>query len=359
MAARNNPNIAGRRLRNQRISGAGFARPGEVVSWLGAVQAQDYLGALWALGIRMKKASEEVVEQAIVERTVVRTWPLRGTLHFVAPADIRWMLTLMAARMIAGRRGRYRQLELTEADFGRSRDLVTRALEGGKQLTREALCKGLEAAGVSTAGQRGIHILQRLALEGLLCFAARQGKQQTFALLEEWVPPAKVLDRDEALAALAERYFTSRGPATLQDFTWWSGLTVADAKAGIELAGSRLEKEAIAGAGFWSGVAAQRPASQSAYLLPPFDEYIIAYRDRSAVLDPAHGRAMSSNGIFYPTLVLDGQVVGTWKRTLKKGDVVITLSPFAPLKKKDRQAFAAAAERYGAFLEKSTVLAGG
>jgi hypothetical protein len=362
MARRNttpdSTDIALRRLRNQRIAGAGFSKPGDVVAWMGAVQAQDYLGALWALGLRTKSAREETVEKAIADRKIVRTWPMRGTLHFVAPADIRWMLALLAPRAIAGQRGRHRQLELDQGTFDRSRDLLTRALEGGRQLTRDALYDTLEAAGVSTAGQRGIHILARLAQEGLLCFGARQGKQQTFTLLEEWVPPVRAMERDEALAELARRYFTSHGPATVQDFTWWSGLTVADARKGIELAGSRLEKESIDGQDYWLAAAkpAASPASPTAWLLPPFDEYTVAYKDRSAVLDPAHGGVISGNGIFYPVIVLDGRVVGTWKRVFQKGSVVITLSPFAPLKKKDRQAVAEAAERYGAFLGRTAVL---
>jgi hypothetical protein len=365
MARKNTPataNIAARRLRNQGIAGTGFDRPGAVVAWMGAVQAQDYLGALWALGIRTQGAREEAIEQAIADRTVVRTWPMRGTLHFVAPADIRWMLALLTPRVIAGQRGRHRQLGLDQADFDRSRDLLTRVLEGGRQRTRDALYEILEAAGISTAGQRGIHILARLAQDGLLCFAARQGKQQTFALLEEWVPPARTLERDEALAELAARYFTSHGPATVQDFTWWSGLTVADAKKGIELAGPRLERETIDGQEYWLSAAAPgpvptaSPASPTAWLLPPFDEYTVAYKDRSAVLDPAQGGSISGNGIFYPVIVLDGQVAGTWKRVVKKGSVVIILSPFAPLKKKERQAVAAAAERYGAFLGLPAVL---
>jgi hypothetical protein len=363
MAWKGRPDIADRRLRNQRIAGAGFERPVAAVAWLGAVQAQDYLGALWALGLRTEAATEETVEQAIAGRAVVRTWPLRGTLHFVAPADIRWMLALLAPRMISRQRTRHRQLDLDQAVFDRSRDLLTRALEGGRQLTRDALYETLEAAGISTSGQRGIHILQRLALDGLLCFAARQGKQQTFALLEEWVPAAKPLARDEALAELAGRYFVSHGPATVQDFAWWSGLAAADARAGIELAGPRLEREAIDGRDYWRAAAApgaepaSNPASPTVHLLPPFDEYTVAYKDRGAVLDPAHGGVVSSNGIFYPTILLDGQVAGTWKRTFRKESVVITLSPFAPLKKKALQAAAAAAERYGAFLGKPAVLA--
>jgi hypothetical protein len=345
--------IADRRLRHQRIAGAGFKRPGEVVAWLGAVQAQDYLGALWALGLRMKTATEEVVEQAIAERTIVRTWPMRGTLHFVAPADVRWMLELLTPRVLAGRKARYRQLDLDQKDFDRSRDLLVRALEGGRQLTRKALFEILDAKGISTAGQRGIHILQRHALDSLLCFAPRQGKQPAFALLEEWVPPARKLTRDEALVELAERYFTSRGPATLQDFTWWSGLTVADAKTAIELAGPRLQREAA----HWFGKEPPSVAPAPAYLLPPYDEYTVAYKDRSAVLDPGHGRDVSGNGIFYPIVVLEGRVAGTWKRELKKDSVVITLSTFKTLKKKERQAVAVAAERYGNFLGRSTVLA--
>jgi hypothetical protein len=359
MTRTHKPDIAARRLRNQRLAGAGFERPGAVVAWMGAVQAQDYLGALWALGIRMEASREAAIEQAIADRTIVRTWPLRGTLHFVAPADIRWMLALLTPRVIAGQRSRHRQLALDQTVFDRSRDLLTSALEGGRQLTRDALYERLEAKGISTAGQRGIHILQRLAQEGLLCFAARQGKQQTFALLEEWVPAARMWTRDEALAELAERYFKSHGPATVQDFTWWSGLTVADAKLGIELAGPGLERETVDGLAYWLGAGHETPAaspSASARLLPPFDEYTVAYKDRSAVLDPAQGGLVSTNGIFYPAIVLDGRVAGTWRRVFKKGSVVITLSPFVPLKKKQRQAAAAAAERYGAFLGMSVFL---
>jgi Winged helix DNA-binding domain len=352
MTRKKTSDIAGRRLRNQRIAGAGFERPGDVVAWMGAVQAQDYLGALWGLGVRMKKAREEAVEQAIANREVIRTWPMRGTLHFVAPADIRWMLALLTPRVIAGQRWRHRQLELDQAVFDRSRDLVTRALEGGRQRTRGTLYEMLEAAGIATTGQRGINILQQLAHEGILCFAAREGKQPTFALLDEWVPSAKTLARDEALAELAGRYFTSHGPATLHDLTWWAGLTIADAKLSIELAGPRLASETLDGRTYWFSADAPDAGADlpTACLLPPFDEYTVAYKDRSAVHDPAHGGLMSSNGIFYPLIVLEGQVAGTWKRTLKKGSVVITLNPFAPLKKKDRPAIVVAAERYGAFL---------
>src|SRR5499425_503893 len=217
--------IARQRLYNQHIAGARFDNPGDVVGWLGAVQAQDYLSSLWAVGLRMKNATEKDVEKAIADKTLVRTWPMRGTLHFVAAADVRWMLELLTPRIVANNVQRLlRQFGLDEAAFARSKDLVARALQGGKRLTRNATYEVLEAEGVSTAGQRGLHILWRLAQDGVICLGSREGKQQTFALLDEWAPKAKRMGRDESLAELAKRYFTSRGPATLQDFTWWSGL---------------------------------------------------------------------------------------------------------------------------------------
>ncbi|HEX8922520.1 MAG TPA: winged helix DNA-binding domain-containing protein, partial [Pyrinomonadaceae bacterium] len=243
--------IAHRRLSNQQISGTLFKKPSEIVGWLGAVQAQDYLGSLWALGLRTQHAVEEEVEQAIAAGTIVRSWPLRGTLHYVAAADIRWMLKLGAPRTIARAASRYRELELDEATFAKSNRVLARALQGGKQLTRLELAAALNRAGIPTDGQRLIHLLNRSALDGLTCYAARRGKQFTFALLEEWVAEARTLERDEALAELARRYFTSRGPATLQDFVWWSGLTTADARAGLEMAKPHLTKEIIKGQTYW------------------------------------------------------------------------------------------------------------
>jgi hypothetical protein len=317
------------------------------------VQAQDYPAALWAVGLRTRGAVEGDVERAVAERAVVRTWPMRGTLHFVAAADVRWMLELLTPRVLARSAGRYRQLELDAAAFSRARKAFSRALEGGKQLTRAAMYRALESAGVSPAGQRGIHVLSHLSQEGLLCFGAREGKQQTFALLEEWVPRARKLERDEALAELARRYFTSHGPATLKDFVWWSGLTVADARAGREAAGAHLAAETAGGETYWLSPSspAATGAAPAVHLLPVYDEYTVAYRDRSAVLVPEYAeRREAGNGIFSPSIVARGQVVGVWKRVLKRGSVVVTPIPFRPLSKAERGGLAAAAERYGAFL---------
>ena len=348
--------IARLRLHNQRIAYATAEKPGDVVAWLGAVQAQDYLGALWAVGLRMRNAVEADVERALADRTIIRTWPMRGTLHFVAAADIRWMLELLTPRVAANiRQYLLREFDLDERAFARSKDLFARALQGGKQLTRNAMYDVLEAGGVS-ASQRGRHILTLLAQDGFICFGARECKQQTFVLLDEWAPKARRMARDESLAEIAKRYFTGHGPATLQDFAWWSGLTTADATAGLEMTKRLLAQETINGQTYWlaSSTPATKDSSPTAYLLPAYDEYTVAYKDRSAVLDPTYAKqANSGNGIFYPTIVVDGQVVGTWKRTLKKDSLVVTPSPFANLKRAETRAIAEVANRYGKFLRAS------
>src|SRR5215475_14168138 len=346
--------VARLRLHNQRIAGAAFETPGEVVAWLGAVQAQDYLGSLWAVGLRMRIAVEADIEQALANRMIIRTWPMRGTLHFVAAADARWMLELLTPRVVENNAQRLlRQFGLDEAAFARSKDLFARALQGGKQLTRNAMYEALEAGGVSTAGQRGLHILWRLAQDSLICFGAREGKQQTFALLDEWAPKAKRMGRDELLAELAKRYFTSHGPATLQDFSWWSGLTKVDAAAGLEMAKRSLTQETINGQTYWlaSSTPATKDSSPAGHLLPAYDEYTVAYKDRSAALNPKYAKLPNyGHGIFNPTIVVDGQIVGTWKRTLKKDTLAISPSPFTKLKRAETHAIAEAAKRYGKFL---------
>jgi hypothetical protein len=327
---------------------------------MGVVQAQDYLGALWAIGLRMQSATEAAIEQALADRSIVRTWPARGTLHFVAAADVRWMLELLTPRIVRRSAGRFRQLDLDDDTFARSRDLFIHALQGRKQLSRDAMYQVLESAHISTAGQRGIHILWRLAQEGLICFGTREGKQQTFALLAEWVSLAKTMARDEALAELARRYFTTHGPATLHDFVWWSGLTTSDASVGLEMAKPHLVPEVIDGQTYWLplSIPTAIDTSPTAYLLPAFDEYLVGYKDRNAILDPMYVKQTNAGGgMLSPTIIIDGQVVGTWKRTLKKGLVVITPRWFTLLKKAQKHTFTLAALQYGAFLELPVVLA--
>jgi hypothetical protein len=349
--------IAKHRLINQRIAATPSTRPADVagvVGTLGAVQAQDYLGALWAIGLRTPNATEATVEQAIAEKQIIRTWPTRGTLHFVATADARWMLELLTPRIVAGAAGRFRQLELDNAVFDRSRKLFVRALRGNRQMTRDNMMKLLEKAGISTADQRGIHILWKLAQEGLLCFAARSGKRHTFALLDEWAPPLSYsrMDREAGLAQLVLRYFAGHGPATLRDFVWWTGLKVADAKAAIESISSRLTKWVVDGVDYWMvpGMEIPPPAKRRAHLLPAFDEYLLGYQDRSAVLEPRHAPKLIFGGVFLPTIVINGHVAGAWRRVLKKKGVVITPNFFTPPNGAAMKSLAGAVESYGRFL---------
>ncbi|GLV59334.1 hypothetical protein KDH_61610 [Dictyobacter sp. S3.2.2.5] len=346
--------IARLRLLSQRIMGEKFESPEGVVRWMGAMQAQDYLQALWAIGLRMQNATVATIEQAIVERKILRTWPMRGTLHFVPSEDAKWMVNLSAARMLASTAHRRRQLELDEATIERTGILFYDALKGGKCLSRPTLMQLLEDKGISTSGQRGYHLLFHQSLTGQLCLGPLEGKQQTFTLLDEWVPQPRELSRTEALAEMTRRYFTSHGPATLQDFTRWTGLTVADAKIGLETVRSELVAETIAGQQYWMApdLATLQPQTEPGiYLLPGFDEYLLGYKDREAVLAAEHADKIvpGNNGIFLPTLVVAGTVVGTWRRKLGKRSVEVTLQHFTQ-HNASKEAVIEASRRYSNFV---------
>ncbi|NJN96892.1 MAG: winged helix DNA-binding domain-containing protein [Anaerolineales bacterium] len=354
-----NLDIINRRLNNQHIAAPRVQEPGQVVAWLGAMQAQDYAGAKWSMGLRLPDATDVDIEQAIAAKTIVRTWPMRGTLHFVAAADIRWLLKLLTPRVIAQTAGRYRQLELDEATFARSKELFAGALQGGQQLTRTEMQQILEEAGIATTGQRGYHILVRSAQDGLICFGVPQGKQQTFTLLDEWLAPTPARERDEALAELARRYFIGHGPATIHDLARWAGLTLTDARVGLAQVKTQLRQETVNDQTYWlpPDIPTLPEHSPAAYLLPGFDEYLLGYTDRSAVLAPAHAPKVvpGNNGVFMPTVVLNGQVAGLWKRTLKKDTLTLTLSPFASFSQAETQAIHLAAERYRRFVGAAVV----
>ncbi len=346
--------IALQRLRNQRLSSPDFKNAAEVVHWLGAVQAQDYYGAKWALGLRMRAATDQVIEKAFAAGEILRTHVMRPTWHFVSPEDIRWLLKLTAPRVNAANKYYYRKLELDETVFKRTNKAITKALLGGKQLTRASLRSAVQRAGVPVDDLlRFTHILLRAELDGVICSGARQGKQFTYALLEERVAETKAPSRDQALANLTRRYFTSHGPATVPDFVWWSGLTVKDASDGLDMVRGHLLKEVIDGKIYWrpSSVRPEKRASQVAHLLPQFDEYLVSYKDRSAAFEANNNKVgPQANMILGPVIVIGGCVVGTWKRSLAGDSVRITLDYFAPVGKTESRMVEKAADRYGAFL---------
>ena len=322
-----NSDILHQRLHNQKLSSSEFKKPADVVRWLGAVQAQDFEAAKWALALRMQSATKATIEKAYNEGKILRTHLMRPTWHFVAPDDIRWLLQLTAPRVNTKAGPYYRKFELDAATFKRSNKALTKALRGGKNLTRRALKVVLNEAGVTVDDPvRLAHVLLRAELDGLICSGPIAGKQITYALLEERVPATKPLDSDEALAQLARRFFTSHGPATLQDFVWWSGLTVADAKRGIALVAPPVRV-----------TQSTQQSKHSAHFLPAFDEYLVAYKDRE-------------QGMLGPAVIVNGRIAGTWKRTNDQKTVTIVFSPSKALNKSDRVAISNAADRYAAFV---------
>ena len=355
------------RLSRQLLAGAGAASPADVVRHFGAVQAQDWSGALWAVGLRSAGALRDAdVEAAIAAREIVRSWPMRSTLHFVPAEDLGWMLALLAPRALSGLRWRLAQLGLDEKELARARRILTRALRGGRALTRPAAYAALERAGVSTAGQRGINILGALAQGGVLCFGPRDGKQPTFVLLDEWIPRGRALSGDEALAELAARYFRGHGPATLADFAWWSGLTVAAAKRAIEAAAPWLAEEPSGEGKLWTAAGEREPASKGArtsraHLLPPWDEWLVGYRDRSAAVGHVDGHdARRLELLGSPIVIVAGRARGKWRRELRPEGVRVTVELWDELPRRElagaRRAVKAAAERYAAFLDHSLEL---
>jgi hypothetical protein len=351
---RSSRDVAHARLHNQRIASGGFSRPEDVVSWLGAVQAQDYPGAKWALALRMRRRIVDAdVERAFAAGAILRTHVMRPTWHFVAPADIRWLLSLTAPRVRVALSSYDRRLELDAAVVKRSNKTIARALVGGAHLTRQELRAALQKAGIAADGvQRLAHLAVHAELDGVICSGPLRGKQFTYALLDERVPAQPALPRDEALAELTRRYFTSHGPAQLRDFVWWSGLRTSDARAGLEMAQSRLAEEVIDGKQYWfsSSMRTLAPPPRTAYLLPLYDEYLIAYRDKSASIDSALWMPVVARDPFSSAILLDGQVVGGWKRTLLREKVVIAVDLPGPIKKVDERLVVDATQRFGAFL---------
>jgi hypothetical protein len=345
--------IALLRLNAQLISNRKFSKPEEVVSWMGAMQAQDFRGAKWSVGLRLPDSCDGDIELAIREKRIIRTWPMRGTLHFVAAADIHWMLDLLAQRVITSSANRHRQLELDEKVFIRTRNLLIKNLEGRRQLTRQAIFQIFESSKIATKNQRGIHIIQQHALEGLICFGSHEGSQPSFVLMDEWVHGTEKLKRDEALYSLALRYFTSHGPATLKDFIWWSGLNAADASRAVELAKKQLAKETIHGNDYWLNASIKlSPIDPGAmFLLPGYDEFILGYTNRSAVIEEKNiKRITPGGGLFIPIIVMDGRVIGTWKRSTSKTIIKIETTPFRRLTAEQRKAVRQEEEKFKRFL---------
>jgi hypothetical protein len=310
------------RLRTQRIDGQHEATPAQTVRHFLAMQAQDFPQALWAVASRTPGTSRSDVLAALDNGEIVRSLPMRGTLHFVAPADLSWMLDLTSARTLQSASTRFLRLGLDQATLARAEVIAQSALAGGNRLSRAEFVALLEANDISAEGQRGYHVIFYLTQRKLICWGPTSAKQQALVLLDEWVPAPRILTRDESLREFAVRYFTSHGPATVRDFAWWTQLTLTDARAAIALAAASLTELTLDDVSYWIATAELDAAAGARFgrgvrALPGFDEYLLGYQDRSLALAAEHANRIvpGSNGIFLPTIVERGRVVGTWRRS--------------------------------------------
>lgn len=341
------------RLRNHQLCRPAKTTPEEVVQRFGAMQAQDFPAAIWAIGLRAPGCHSSAVEHAFNEGLILRTHVLRPTWHFVSPADIRWMLALSAPRVHAANAYYYRQAGLDAKLFAKSCAMMHRVLDDAEPMTRAELAVPLKRAKIPADGLKLAYIMMHAELEGVISSGPRRGKQFTYTLLDNRAPAGKAVDRRDAIAMLTTRYFTSHGPATIRDFVWWSGLTVKDAELGIEAVKPALAKETIEGREYWS--AASRSSAIkgcTAFLLPNFDEYLIAYKDRAPVVDPGRAANMvaRSGGGFSHHLVVDGRLAGGWTREVKPNSVEVQVAPYFKLTAAQSRAVSSAADGYAEFL---------
>lgn len=345
------PEIAQLRLINQQIAGTHLTTAIEMIAWLGAMQAQEYAHSKWAIGLRLPHLTDKEIEQDLIDGKILRTHLLRPTWHFVTAADIRWMLQLTAPRVQGVNAFMYRQTELDAKIFKHCHKLITKSLEGGKHLTRDAINEVFKNNKIVTDTVRLSCIMMHAELEGLICSGARQGKQFTYALLEERVPPMPKKTNDEALIELTTRYFTSHGPATVKDFSTWSGLTLSDCRKGIEMTKPQLDKDEIAGEQVYyrSNESATKNSFKDFYLLPIYDELIMGYKDRTAILQFKNSLDDKPVSFFDNTLLYKGQIVGTWRRTIKTKSIDLSYNFFKVPGKTELSAFKKAIGKLEAF----------
>ena len=345
------------RLQNQKLDGTKFRKAEDVVAWMGAMQAQDFPMAEWAVGTRILDPSAGKIETAVNKAAIIRTHLMRPTWHFVAAGDVYWLLELTAPRIRSSLKSRQKFLGLPEDLIIKCNRMLTWELERTGALTREELVTLFANAGIRTDENRFSHLMVCAELDAIVCSGPMKNGKQTYALLQERVPTVRRLSREESLAELAKRYFTSHGPATAKDFAWWSGLSSADIRKAIESNRGYLDSETVGNERYWFKGSHSTPVlnKNSVLLLPAYDEFLIAYSDRSASLARTdHKMTVSNNGIFRPVIVVNGQVAGLWKRMKTKNKVVLELSFFLPANKIIRSLAEQAALHYEKFLGVST-----
>lgn len=345
--------IAHARLISQQITASRFTTPKDIVAWMGAMQAQDYAMSKYAVALRLPGSTDETIQAAIDKGDIIRTHLLRPTWHLISADDIYWMTDLAAPQIKTKLNSRAKELELTPALIRKTNRMLEKALTGGKHLSREDLVALFEKANIVNNDNRVAHILLHAEMEGIICSGPLKNKKLTYALLEERVPKRTKLQKEEAVAKLAYKYFSGHGPATWQDFLWWSGLSVKDAKRGVELIKSDFISETIDGETyiFHQSLNVPKSSKTSLYLLPAYDEFIIGYKNRTASLSSEdHKKVVSNNGIFWPVILVNGIVAGSWRRTITKNEVLVETEFFTPQKKETGPLLRKAVSGYKIFI---------
>jgi hypothetical protein len=350
--------IIERRLLTTRLNGERVADPAKVVRWFGAMQAQEYEPAQWSIGMRTVDEDAVAVSDALATGRIVRLHILRPTWHFVAAEDHSWVVEATGEAVDRRNSSMYRNLELDTRTLRRTNDLIVAALCGDGHLTRKAMAERLSSAGVEAKGQRLAYIVMHAELRGLICSGAMQGKQHTYALVEERIPSTSVVDHDEALRRLAVRYFESHGPALVRDFRWWAHIHAADTATAMEAAAPSLDSETVGRDTWWFGSAAPAPvpATRRALMLQGYDEYF-SYKDKRLVDPDPNVRILPTVGMYYHASVVDGRVVGNWRRTFTDDEVRIDLVSYGPLRGAAKEAVRDATDRYARFVGRRPVLA--
>jgi hypothetical protein len=347
------------RLISQKIALSDIKSAGELVRWMGAIQAQDYTMSKWAVASRLKYPEAINIQTAMDKGEIIRIHVLRPTWHLISSDDIYWMLSLSAPKIKSSQKSRHRELELTDALIKRAESILEKNLSGGKNLTREEIENEFNKNNIRTDENRLSHILVRAELNGIVCSGPVKGNKLTYSMLHERVPQKNELLRDEALAKLATVYFKSRCPATLEDFIWWSNLSLTDARNALEFIKAGLISETTGAAKYWfpDSFASNAITGSQVHLLAAYDEFLISYRDRSCSLAGINNKkTISDNGIFYPIVVINGQVAGLWKRTIKKDKVLVSLNFFKSQQKKIIKLISNKVESFGKFLNKTAEL---
>jgi hypothetical protein len=344
------------RMENHLLGNTALKTPAKVVSWMGAIQAQNYAMAKWAVGVRMTVPSLRTVEDALVKGEILRTHVLRPTWHLVAAEDIRWMLQLSGRNVKRITLRRDKALEIDEEVYKKSNQIIRKTLEDGYHRTRTELEQELSRGGVAVSASRMVHFMLRAEIEGIVCSGIDRGKKQTYALLSERAPQSRQVPHDEALSRLARRYFRSHSPASAEDFVWWSGLPLAEGRRAVYNIHSELISVRLGGRPLFvhEDCGGESEASDAFHYLPGFDEYLVAYSDRSFTLNPDyHSQAVTTNGVFYPFVVDRGRVIGIWRRDMRIHCELVRPTYFEPgtMSREDEARAWAARERFARFLK--------